>query len=110
MKNFADKILIIKNGRSCIYEDISEFLNRFPSQLIITTSNDDLPSEIMKMSVYKEYASDGISYYFDAKNKDNIVDLFAKYNIGIDNLLVREINLKDAFLQTINDKEYDNEK
>ncbi|MBE5927471.1 MAG: ABC transporter ATP-binding protein [Lachnospiraceae bacterium] len=110
MKNFADKILIIKDGMNCIYDDIQSFLDKFPNQLIITTNNEDLPNEIKKINVYKEYTSNGINYYFDAKFKESVVSLFAKYKIGIDNLLVREITLKDAFLQIANGKEYESEK
>ena len=105
MNSFANKILILNDGKCQVYEPIQDFMNRFSKQLIITTNCLVLPDEINQYCKYSEQNSLGTKYYFDANIKEEIIEAFTKHKISIENLLVEGISLKDAFLQTVNLKE-----
>ena len=103
MRNLADKILVLEKGKAKFCESIPSFINRFKQRIkLITDKEIVFDSELGKYMEKKEMIGNEHHYYFE--NRDQVLDLIHNGNIKILHLSTEHIDLKDAFLRSIDIK------
>lgn len=102
MSSFADKILVLSNGKIKYHGKIKDFISLYDKQFIISTNVKNLPSEFNKYNVETKKAE---NYYIHNFSSDlsnvEIFKLLSRDNIEILDFKEEKINLQKAFLKSI---------